>query len=116
MPTPVIAETSWLIEDRLGPAAEAAFLRSFTIDELTRADLVEGDCNRCLELIEDYSDLGLGLVDASVIAAAVRLGIETIAMNHPESTGGSDLARESELCLHPGGVEHFHDRPVPQFR
>jgi predicted nucleic acid-binding protein len=77
--TPVIVETSWLIEDRLGPAAEAVFLRSVNAGELTRVDLDRGDWTRCSDLVEHYADLGLGLVDASIVAVAERLGITTIA-------------------------------------
>jgi predicted nucleic acid-binding protein len=43
VPTPVIVESSWLIEDRLGPAAEAKFLRSLTSGELARQDLTDAD-------------------------------------------------------------------------
>ena len=79
VPATVIVETSWLIEDRLGPAAEAAFLRSVMSGELTRVDLTGGDWQRAVELIETYADMGLGLVDASVVTIAERLGITTIA-------------------------------------
>jgi predicted nucleic acid-binding protein len=79
VPTTVIVETSWLIESRLGPVAEAAFLRSVISGELTRVDMVEADWDRAVELVERYADMGLGLVDASVITVAERLGITTIA-------------------------------------
>ena len=51
VPASVIVESSWQIEDRLGPAAEAAFLRSFPAGELTRVDLSEPDWERAVELI-----------------------------------------------------------------
>ncbi|MGH8990165.1 MAG: type II toxin-antitoxin system VapC family toxin [Acidimicrobiia bacterium] len=83
IPTPVIVETSWLIERRLGPAAEAGFLRSVRAGEVTRVDLTDDDWDRAVELVESYADLGLGLVDASVVTVAERLGIDTIAtLNH----------------------------------
>ncbi len=83
VPTTVIVETSWLIEDRLGPEAEAAFLRSVNAGELTRIDLDERDWQRAVELVETYADLGLGLVDASVVAVAERLGVSRLAtLNH----------------------------------
>ena len=79
VPATVIVESSWLIEDRLGPTAEAAFLRSFPAGELTRVDLAGAEWERAVELIETYADLGLGLVDASVVAVAERFGITTVA-------------------------------------
>ena len=87
VPTPVIVESSWLIADRLGPAAEVAFLRSVTSGELTRVDLTGPDWERVAELVERYADLNLGLVDASVITVAERLGSTTVAtLNHRDFT------------------------------
>jgi len=80
---PVVAETAWMIESRLGPAAEARFLGLVTTGELEVIDLTLDDYARCVELIETYADLGLGLVDASVVTIAERLGITAIAtLNH----------------------------------
>ena len=82
VPATVITETAWLIEHRLGPAAEARFLRA-TRTELTRVDLLDEDWDRAIELVDTYADLGLGLVDASVVAVAERLGVTTLAtLNH----------------------------------
>ena len=81
--TPVAAECSWMIESRLGPRAEAAFVNSIATGELAVIELTTIDWARCAELIGTYTDLGLGLVDASVIAIAERLDVTTIAtMNH----------------------------------
>jgi predicted nucleic acid-binding protein len=83
IPTPVIVETSWLIGDRLGPAAEVAFLRSVLAGELRRVDLNDADWSRAIELVERYADLKLGLVDASVVSLAERLVITSLAtLNH----------------------------------
>ena len=79
VPTPVIVETSWLLESRLGTAAELAFLRSIEGGDLTRVDLVTDDWVRVGDLVEQYADLGLGLVDASVVAIAERLDARTVA-------------------------------------
>lgn len=79
VPAPVVPETAWLLESRLGPAAEARFLRLITTGLLEVVDLVATDYVRCVELIEQYADLGLGLVDASVIAIAETRGITTLA-------------------------------------
>ncbi len=75
----VVAETAWMIELRLGPASEARFLRLISTGELEVADLVLDDYERCVELIETYADLGLGLVDASIVTVAERLDITTVA-------------------------------------
>jgi predicted nucleic acid-binding protein len=72
-----------MIESRLGPGAEAAFITSIAAGELIVIDLTASDWARCAELIDTYHDLGLGVVDASVIAAAERLTLTTIAtLNH----------------------------------
>ncbi len=87
LPTPVMVEASWLIECRLGPEAEAAFLASILAGELTRVDLLEPDWERVIELVSRYADLGLGLVDASVVAVAERLKIGALAtLNHRDFT------------------------------
>ena len=79
IPTPVIVETAWLVADRLGPAAEVGFLRSVNSGELRRVDLDATDWDRVAELVNRYSDLNLGLVDASVVTVAERLGIVSLA-------------------------------------
>jgi predicted nucleic acid-binding protein len=79
----VAVESAWMIESRLGPRAEATFVAALAAGELTVVDLTAADWHRCAELIERYHDLGLGIVDASVVAIAERLGVSTIAtLNH----------------------------------
>ncbi|MCI0635397.1 MAG: PIN domain-containing protein, partial [Actinobacteria bacterium] len=56
-----------------------AFVGSIAAGELAVIDLTAEDWTRCAELIATYHDLGLGLVDASVVAVAERLGVTTIA-------------------------------------
>ncbi|HZD23265.1 MAG TPA: PIN domain-containing protein [Acidimicrobiia bacterium] len=79
VPTTVITETAWLIESRLGTSAEAAFLRAIHQGELTRVDLTAEDWSRVIDLVEQYTDLGLGTVDASIVAVAERLEVDVIA-------------------------------------
>ena len=79
VPTTVMVEAAWMIETRLGPASEAGFLRAVHQGELTRLELMDTDLVRIVELIDRYSDLGLGIVDASVVAIAERLDVTTIA-------------------------------------
>jgi predicted nucleic acid-binding protein len=83
---PVIIETSWQIERNLGPSSEAGFLRLGTTGEVEVIDLGLDDYRRCVELIETYADMGLGLVDASVVTVAERLELTAIAT--PQPAGG----------------------------
>jgi len=79
VPAPVVPEAAWMIESRLGPAAEAAFLRLVTTQELHVIDLDLTGYQRCIDLIETYADLGLGFVDASVVTVAEDRALTTIA-------------------------------------
>lgn len=78
-PVTVITETAWFIEDRHGPHAEAAFLDLVTAGDLRAIEFTDADWTRCIELIRAYATLGLGLVDASIIAIAERLELTEIA-------------------------------------
>lgn len=79
----VIPEAAWLIEHRHGPAGEARFLTAVTSSRFTIIDLVDVDYQRAIELIGVYTDLGLGFVDASIIAIAERLDLTELAtLNH----------------------------------
>ena len=76
---PVVPETAWLLEARLGPSAEVRFLRLVTTRKLTVVDLPLADYERCVTLIERYADLRLGLVDASIVIVAENRGVTTVA-------------------------------------
>lgn len=80
---PVVPETAWLLAARLGTTAEVAFLRLVRSGELAVAELTRDDYGRCIELVERYADLPLGLVDASLVTLAEREQISEIAtLNH----------------------------------
>jgi predicted nucleic acid-binding protein len=79
VPAPVITETAWQIERNLGPRSEAGFLGLITTGELRVVDLTVTDYQRCVTLIDTYADMGLGLVDASIVTVAENLGATTIA-------------------------------------
>ena len=86
-PVTVIAEASWLILDRLGTAAQSAYLRLITGGQLTPVDLTDTDWQRCAELAEQYASLRLDLIDASLVAVAERLKLTTLAtLNHRDFT------------------------------
>lgn len=79
VPTTVLAEVCYMLERNLGPGAEAAFLRSFEDDSYVLEPITPADISRMAFLVETYSDLPLGAVDASIVAVAERLGATTIA-------------------------------------
>ena len=78
-PVPVIAETSWMILERLGPSAQARFVRLVTEGHLQVIELTSDDWARCLDLVTSYANLRLDLMDASLIAVAERLGVIELA-------------------------------------
>ncbi len=78
-PVPIVAETSWLLLDRLGTSSQLKFLRMASGGRLKVLDLAEQDWARCVELVERYDDLRLDLMDASLVALAERLGATSIA-------------------------------------
>ncbi len=79
VPAPVLVELDWLICSRMGFDAFDHVLQSVEIGALDVLDLTVGDYARVQELCRRYDDLGLGFVDASVIAIAERLGEREIA-------------------------------------
>jgi hypothetical protein len=79
VPALVLAELDYWCGRRLGPGAWLTFLDdviagAFRVESPSRADLA-----RCRELQHEYADLDLGVVDASVIALAERLGEPKVA-------------------------------------
>ncbi len=74
-----MAEAGWLIDRQLGPAAEAGFYRSVVNGDITVEEVTPADWQRIADLVVAYADLGLGGVDASLVAMAERLGVTEMA-------------------------------------
>ena len=70
LPVILLAEIDYLITDRLGQAAALDFLESVRIGAFQLLPLSEISLGRCMELLNEYADLKIGLSDASVVAAA----------------------------------------------
>ncbi len=79
MPAPVIVELDWLARSRGRPGATPLLLAAVLDGSALVANLDEEDYARVATLVEQYDDLPLSLVDASVIAIAERLEQDTIA-------------------------------------
>lgn len=76
IPVMVVAEAAYLVEQRLGSAAETAFIRGlsgFAIESPTAEDWPI-----IADVVERYGDLRLGTTDASVAVLADRLGTDVI--------------------------------------
>ncbi len=78
VPTAILGEIDYLLRVSLGVDAELAFLASLTNGAFQLEEITDADLDRCQDLIKTYRDLELGLADASVIATAERLGVDTI--------------------------------------
>lgn len=79
VPSLVITEVAYLLASRLGVEAEVRFLGDLAAGNLTAEPVVPSDWLRIAELVGRYRDLPRGAVDASVIAAPERLGVNEIA-------------------------------------
>ncbi|NUS43622.1 MAG: PIN domain-containing protein [Mycobacteriaceae bacterium] len=79
VPAPVFTEVCILLESRSGPTAELAFLRDVSRGAFSVIDMTPEDLDRICELVDKYSDLPLGTVDASVVAVAERFPVTAVA-------------------------------------
>jgi predicted nucleic acid-binding protein len=67
VPGTVAAEVGFMLATRGGSDHEAQFLAAMSDGSLTPVDLTAADYQRAGELVTQYSDLGLGTTDATVI-------------------------------------------------
>ena len=78
-PALVVTEVAYFLADRIGPEAERAFASSIRRGELLVEPVEPADWDRIDELLGEYADLPLGIVDASVVAACELLGETKLA-------------------------------------
>lgn len=79
VPTLVITEVAYLLGTRLGAEPEVRFLGDLAGGTFSVEPVAATDWLRIAELVARYRDLPLGMVDASVVTTAERLGIREIA-------------------------------------
>lgn len=79
VPQLVVAEAAYLVGTCLGSEPEVRLLGDFATGSLTSDPVAPADWLRMAELVARYADLPLGTVDASVVAAAERLGATEVA-------------------------------------
>ena len=73
VPASVLPELCYLLQTRIGPAAENAFVRAVGDGEFVLEDLAMEDVTRAADVMDQYSDFPLGFVDAAIVAVAERL-------------------------------------------
>lgn len=97
VPSGILAEIGYLVERRLG----VAVLEAFLLDLEQRAFALvnsEDDLGRVRELVGRYSDLPLGLADATVIACAERHGRSVLTLDQRHF---GVVAREGKIEILP---------------
>jgi hypothetical protein len=79
VPTPVVTEVGYLLAREGGTRLEAAFVDNLADGDFQLAEPDPSDWRRAAALMRQYDDLSLGIVDATVIAVAERLGATDVA-------------------------------------
>jgi predicted nucleic acid-binding protein len=75
VPVTVLTEVAYLLNARLGAGAVRTFVHSLAMGELRVEGITHMDLARISELLTQYADSRLDMVDSSVIAMAERLDI-----------------------------------------
>jgi len=104
LPVVMLAEIDYLLTDRLGQAAAFDFLESIRLGAFQILPLSQDNLARCLELLTEYSDLKIGLSDASVVAAAEERQIFRLFTTD----------QRHFRVIRPRGSEHFTLLPAEQ--
>ena len=79
VPSPTLPEIDYWVSKHLGAGAMVAFLRDVRAGAFVVEDLLPEDYSRAIEVLDDYADLDVGFVDASVLAIVERLGERRLA-------------------------------------
>lgn len=79
LPAPVVPEVDHLLGHRLGSKSRLTFYAGIVEGYYLIADLPSAGYGRVAELNRRFDDIGLGFVDAAIIALAETLGVLRIA-------------------------------------
>jgi predicted nucleic acid-binding protein len=74
----ILGELDYLLRELLGLDAELDFIDSVLAGAFVLEPMTEPDLRRARDILTQYRDLDLGLVDAAVMATAERLGTNRI--------------------------------------
>lgn len=78
VPVTVLPEVCYLLNTHLGQESERKLIASILQGELRIEGLTNDDFRRSFQILETYSDLNIGFVDASLVAMAERLKIHRL--------------------------------------
>jgi hypothetical protein len=78
LPTPVLVEVSYLLKKRLGHWEMRQFISTLEGSSFQFEAITKADTRRVYDLLDQYSNLELDFVDASITALAERLNIRRI--------------------------------------
>jgi len=78
LPTVVFVEVTYLLHARVGHDDMRRFVQRLIQSSLRFIDLGQDDLPRIYTILDQYADLRLDFVDATIIALAERLNIERI--------------------------------------
>ena len=101
MPRLVLAEVDYFLRDE--GSAMQVFMQDLARGAFTHAPPSVGQLARAMEVDRRFADLGLGLVDGSVVALAESLGVRRLAtrdMRHFAAVRLRD-GRAFDLVVHP---------------
>jgi len=68
----VLAEVDYLVQRRLGVAAECALLDDVDDGVYTLVTFGDEDLSQAVQIVKQYADLGIGVADASVVVVAAK--------------------------------------------
>lgn len=71
---PVMTETCYLLQERVGGRSQRAFVESFAAGAFEAFQLEREHAPRIVALMESYADLPMDLADASLVLLAEELG------------------------------------------
>jgi len=97
LPWAILPEVDYLLSTRLGEEVANAFRSDLAAGLLSVEWDGAADLERVAELNTLYADLGLGLVDAAVMAVAERVGARAIATLDLRGFGAVELSGAPEL-------------------
>ncbi|MFL5796714.1 MAG: type II toxin-antitoxin system VapC family toxin [Actinomycetota bacterium] len=79
LPSPVLPEIDYLVGRNVGRGVMVQLLRNIELGALQVVDLTAADYQRVAELVDRYADLGVGFVDAAVLAVTEGMGEPKLA-------------------------------------